>query len=99
MEFCTEVRISSSVMCRRQLLSGLLVDGLVFFSAVTSSFGIMPPRLFVMCLVGYSPDTTDCGGWKSISYADHIARKSGSLLLVYRSVKHLLYIDNHMAFT
>jgi hypothetical protein len=43
MEFRTEVRIANSVMCRRHLLSGLLVDGLVFFLAVTSSFGIMGP--------------------------------------------------------
>jgi hypothetical protein len=60
-----------------------------------------PPRpmLYVMCLVGCSPDTSDCGGWKSIPYADRIARKCDSLLLVYRLLKHLLYIENHMAFT
>jgi hypothetical protein len=57
------------------------------------------PLLFVMCLVGCSPDTSDCDGWRSIPSADHIASKSGLLRLVYRLVKHLLYIDNHMAFT
>jgi hypothetical protein len=63
--------------------------GMVFFSAVTSSFVIMPPPLpllYVMCLDGCSPDTSDCGGWKSIPYVDHIARESGSLRLVYRLV-------------
>jgi hypothetical protein len=81
MDFCTEVRISNSLMCRRQLLSGLLVDGLVFFSAVTSSFGIMhsppPIPLFVMW-VGVV-HTSDCGGWKSVPYADHIARLQENL--------------------